>query len=163
MTREPGTGEPLYRERLFVPARWWLLLVLLAGAIWLIYQHAYGPRVSLPVALPGLACGAAVLVLYGRARLTVTADVVAAGRARLPLDAVGTVEVLTGDAARWARGPELDPRAYRVIRGYVDPVVRIHVSDDDPTPYWLVSSRRPDRFAAAIGTARAARTSAGSS
>ena len=53
------------------------------------------------------------------------------------------------------RGQLLDARAYLLIRGWVDPVLRVEVVDsDDPTPYWLLSTRHPESIAAAIAAAR---------
>ncbi|MBB5790930.1 DUF3093 family protein [Jiangella mangrovi] len=144
-----------YRERLVVPVLWWVLLAGLAGSAWLVYDYAYGPRVSLPVLAGVLVLGVAGLVAYGRLLIAVDAESVTVGRARLPLTALGPAEALTGDAARNARGPGLDPRAYLAIRGYVPGVVRIGVDDDaDPTPYWLVSTRRPERLVAVLEAAR---------
>ncbi|WP_069114741.1 DUF3093 domain-containing protein [Jiangella alba] len=144
-----------YRERLVVPARWWLLLAGLAASVWLVYELPFGPRVSLPSTGAVLLLGGAALLLYGRLSIAVGPDGVRVGRARLPLTAVGTAEALTGDEARAARGPGLDRRAYVAIRGYVPGVVRIGVDDDaDPTPYWLVSTRRPERLVAELEAAR---------
>lgn len=144
-----------YRERLVVPLMWWVLLAGLAASAWLVYHQAYGPSVSLPVAGGVFLLGAAALLAYGRLRIAVGGDGVSVGRARLPLTALGPAEALTGDAARTARGPGLDPRAYLAIRGYVPGVVRIGVDDDaDPTPYWLVSTRHPERLLAELEAAR---------
>jgi hypothetical protein len=146
-----------YRERLWVPVRWWLLALLLAGAVWLAYQHAYGPRVSVPAGLLTFALGAAVLGGYGAARVAVEPDGLVAGRARLPLWAVGEVTVLDPAAARRARGPDADPRAYLVLRSYLPGAVRVVVDDlADPVPYWYISTRHPDELAAAL-TAAASR------
>lgn len=144
-----------YRERLVVPVLWWLLLAGLAGSAWLVYHQVYGPSVSLPVLGGVFVLGALALLAYGRLLVAVDGDGVTVGRARLPLTALGPAEALTGDAARTARGPGLDPRAYVAIRGYVPGVVRIGVDDDaDPTPYWLVSTRRPERLVAVLEAAR---------
>ena len=46
---------------------------------------------------------------------------------------------------------KLDARAWLLIRGWVDPVVRVRLTDPkDPTPYWLVSSRHPEAVVAAL-------------
>ncbi|TDC48201.1 DUF3093 domain-containing protein [Jiangella ureilytica] len=144
-----------YRERLVAPVLWWVLLAGLTGSAWLVYHQVYGPGVSLPVAAGVFLLGAAALLAYGRLLIAVDTDGVTVGRARLPLTALGPAEAMTGDAARTARGPGLDPRAYLAIRGYVPGVVRIGVDDDaDPTPYWLVSTRRPERLVAVLEAAR---------
>ncbi|WP_166350258.1 DUF3093 domain-containing protein [Phytoactinopolyspora limicola] len=150
-----ANGATRYRERLSAPLSWWLLMLGLLGSVWLIYQHVYGPRVSVPVAAGLFVVGGSVLIAYGRPRIQVAGGMLTAGPARLPLHAVGTVEVLHGEAARTARGRDLSPTAYYLVRGYITPVIRIEVvDDDDPTPYWLLSSRRPERLAAVIGAAR---------
>ena len=50
-----------------------------------------------------------------------------------------------------ALGRQLDPAAYVVHRAWIGPMVLVVLDDpDDPTPYWLVSCRRPDRVLAAL-------------
>ncbi|HEV7812665.1 MAG TPA: DUF3093 domain-containing protein, partial [Leifsonia sp.] len=121
---------------------------------------------SLLVFLPinALAGVVTALVLYGGSvtLLIATSPVIAvtdtqivAGRARLPIQYAGEPETFRGAEATIVRGPELDARAWLVIRGWVSPVVRIPVTDpDDPAPYWIVSSRRPEAVSAAIVKAR---------
>ncbi|WP_026875948.1 DUF3093 domain-containing protein [Jiangella gansuensis] len=144
-----------YHERLTAPVRWWLYLLGLAVSAWIVYYYAYGPQVGAPVSGIVLVIGACVLFAYSRPAVSVDDTTLTVGRARLPLSVVGTVEALDGEAARAARGPELDPRAYLTIRGYLPAVVRIGVDDPaDPTPYWLVSTRRPERLKAVLEAAR---------
>ena len=144
-----------YRERLWVPATWWLLPMVTAGSVWLAIQHVYGPRVSVPVAVGVLLASVAGLVVYGRVVVAVGPAGFVAGRARLPLWAVGGISALDPAAARTARGPEADPRAFFLIRGYIRPMVRVVVDDPaDPVPYWLVSTRHPDTLVAALSAAR---------
>ena len=48
-------------------------------------------------------------------------------------------------------GRQLDPAAYVVHRAWVGPMVLVVLDDaDDPTPYWLVSCRHPDRVLSAL-------------
>ncbi|RIS22389.1 DUF3093 domain-containing protein, partial [Mycobacteroides abscessus] len=50
-----------------------------------------------------------------------------------------------------ALGRQLDPAAFVVHRAWIGPMVLVVLNDaDDPTPYWLVSSRHPDRLLAAL-------------
>ncbi len=71
-----------------------------------------------------------------------------AGVARVDWHNVSHVEVVTKEDARRATGVDLDARAWLVIRPWVKTAVRVHISDDDdPTPYWLVSSKRPEVLA----------------
>jgi DUF3093 family protein len=85
--------------------------------------------------------------------LTVTAQTLTAGRARVPVSVVSTVEVLDPVMMRQARGVDLDARAYLCIRGWLPAGARVVLSDpEDPTPYWLLSSRRPEALATALRT-----------
>lgn len=134
---------------------WWLLAAGLAGSIWLAYDVPYGPAVSLPAGLGVLVLAAITLIVYGRVLVAVGPEGFRAGRATLPAWAIGEVSALDPEAARAARGRDADPRAYLLIRGYVPGAVRVDVDDpDDPVPYWLVSTRNPQRLAIALRTAR---------
>lgn len=132
-----------------------MLAAGLAGSIWLAYDAPYGPAVSLPVGLGVLALAAVWLVGYGHVLVAVRSDGFTAGRATLPAWAIGEVSALDAAAARAARGRDADPRAYLLVRGYAPCAVRVDVDDpDDPVPYWLVSTRHPERLATALRTAR---------
>ncbi|GLY69763.1 hypothetical protein Atai01_63820 [Amycolatopsis taiwanensis] len=95
-----------------------------------------------------IALMAALLVQFGRAKVEVTGDELRVGKAHLPLRFVGQVEVISKEAKRKALGPEFDPAAFMLHRGWVGPVVRVHLTDpDDPTPYWVFSTRKPEKLA----------------
>lgn len=87
----------------------------------------------------------------------VTDAALRAGRARLPMRFVGEAVAIRGEDATIARGRELDARAWLLLRGWVKDVVRVENTDpNDPAPYWLISSRRPDELVSALAEARAA-------
>ena len=89
--------------------------------------------------------GIVLLLLTTCPVLEVTEDHFRAGRARLPLTAVGQVQTFREAEATLERGQRLDARAWLVIRGWISPVVKVEVVDpSDSVPYWLVSSRRPE-------------------
>ncbi|MBU1249649.1 MAG: DUF3093 domain-containing protein [Actinobacteria bacterium] len=146
---------PVFRERLH-PSPWLHLVALLALPASML--------VLAPVSLPAgvvtgvVLSGGLILLLWALAPVIEIAEgVLTAGRARISLRLLGSVEIARGEEARQARGPGLDARAWLLLRGDVDPVVRIEIADaDDPTPYWLISSRRPDDLAIAISSAPAA-------
>ena len=93
------------------------------------------------------------LLLLASPLVEVTDSTFIAGRARLPRNYVGEATAFRGSAATRARGQELDARAWLVIRGWVSPVVKVQVLDEnDPAPYWLVSTRRPDDLVKALNS-----------
>jgi hypothetical protein len=95
-------------------------------------------------------------VLLGTAPLVVVDDLVLrAGRARLPLRYAGRIAPLTTDQTREVRGRRADPAAYLCTRGWISRSILVEVEDDDdPHPYWLISTRHGDRLAPILAAAR---------
>jgi hypothetical protein len=155
-----------YRERLWVPWWWWFPGLGLAALIAL--EVNQGVR-SLPNWLPFavlLPVGAVVLLSLGRTELRVVAGQVGAGvpgqdgdtelwigGAHLPATVVARSAVVPRSAKSAALGRQLDPAAYVVHRAWVGPMVLLVLEDpDDPTPYWLISARHPDKVLAALAS-----------
>lgn len=147
-TGEAGPGHG-YTERLWPSAGTWAV-VPLAGLGAALSLVPFGPAVA--------AAAAAVVMALSVTGFVLASPVVAvqdgqlrAGAAHIPVRLLGTVEPFSGDEARHQRGPALDARAYLLLRGWVAPVLRVPILDpQDPTPYWLVSTRRPEALREAI-------------
>ncbi|BAS08574.1 hypothetical protein AHiyo4_19960 [Arthrobacter sp. Hiyo4] len=93
----------------------------------------------------------AALLVLSTPTILVTSETVTVGRATIERRFVGGVEGFRGKDATAQRGTKLNGLAYLCIRGWIDPVVRIEITDpSDRTPYWLTSSRRPEELAAAL-------------
>ncbi|GFG76324.1 DUF3093 domain-containing protein [Mycobacterium botniense] len=144
-----------YRERLWVPWWWWPLGFGLAALIALeVNQGVPGLPDWLPFAAL-FALAAAALLWLGRVEIRVTASDAGvefwAGQAHLPLTAITRSAVVPRSAKSAALGRQLDPAAFVVHRGWVGPMVLLVLDDpDDPTPYWLVSCRHPQRVLSAL-------------
>lgn len=146
-------APPVYRERLW-PA-WWVFVAtaLVIPASLLVF---------LPISV--LAGAAVAAALYGAIvvalvlttpLIEVTGSELRAGRARVPRSLLGIVVPARGADAVAERGVRLDARAWLLLRGWVSGVVRVQLEDpEDPTPYWLVSSRRPEELAETLSTPR---------
>jgi hypothetical protein len=146
----------IYRERL-LPGPWTFIVTALVIPAALLVFLPINPAVG--VAAAAVMYGACVAALIVTAPvIEVTENAIIAGRASVPLINVGATTTYTGEAARQQRGPVLDARAWLVIRGWVDPVVKVEILDDrDPAPYWLLSSRQPTALASAVEKAQALR------
>ncbi|WP_415975175.1 DUF3093 domain-containing protein [Rhodococcus sp. 077-4] len=147
----------LWSERLWVPIWWWAaggaVAVLLAAEI---HMGAPGIRAWLPyvVLLPLIAWA---LFAFSRLRVEVVADTGASGaelrvgKAHLPLDVVSKAAVVPATAKSAALGRQLDPLAFVQHRTWVKQMVIVVLDDpDDPTPYWLVSTKRPEELLAVL-------------
>ena len=81
----------------------------------------------------------------------VTDGMFRAGRARIERRYIGAARPFEGAEATAERGGRLDARAWLLVRGWIPGLVRVDLTDPgDPTPYWLVSTRRPDALAKAL-------------
>lgn len=145
------SAAPAYRERLFVPLRWWVQGVMFVATLWL----------ALVVAMPGAwawSLTAAILALlalaylaYGSATIVVADGELRAGRARIEATYLGAAEALDAETARRQAGVDADARAYLLLRPYLKRAVRVEIVDPaDPAPYWLLGTRHPESLAAAI-------------
>jgi hypothetical protein len=146
-----GGPRSQYDERLGVPLRWWAQGVMLLATFWLAFV------VAIPGVVPWLltAVLGVILVLgltsYGSTRLAVADGEFRAARAHIALEHLGPAEILDAEGTRLALGPAADARAFLVTRPYLKQAVRVPLDDPaDPTPYWLVSTRRPEALAAAL-------------
>ncbi|MET7611429.1 DUF3093 domain-containing protein [Streptomyces seoulensis] len=143
-----------YEERLTAPRSWWLISVLVGVSFALILL----PFGTLPL-LGGLVGGTAVAAVmasaYGSPRIRVVGDALIAGEARIPVSALGAAEVLDPEEARAWRTYKADVRAFLLLRAYIPTALRVEVTDpEDPTPYLYLSTREPERLAAAIAGAK---------
>lgn len=140
-----------FAERLRVPLRWWVQATMLVATLWLAVVVALPATAAWLVTAVAMAVAAAVLLTYGSARISVGDATLRAGRAHIPVALLGAATALDGDALRRAAGVDADARAFLLLRPYLSRGVRVEVLDPaDPTPYWLLSSRRPDELVAAL-------------
>ncbi|MFT4213533.1 MAG: DUF3093 domain-containing protein [Microbacterium sp.] len=146
-----------YRERLS-PSLWTLLSAAVVAPMVALVFAPLVPTLALAVGVLAAVAFIALLVLLSPV-VAVRGGELLVGRAHIPVDLLGEPAALTGDGARAARGPELSRTAWHLLRGGIDPVVRIPVLDEgDPVTEWVFSTRAPDRVIAAIRRARSAST-----
>ncbi len=147
----------VYDERLGVPLRWWALTTMFLASVLLAFLVATPTWVA--VTVTGVLTLTVVLLFlgYGAARITLRDGLLTAGRARISTSHVGEVTALDAAAAHRLAGRDADARAYLLIRPYLRRAVRVDIADPaDPTPYWLLGTRRPESLAAALVEARKA-------
>ena len=139
-----------YRERLSPPWGYWVLAGLFALSMVAALGVYLGPVWGVVGGVLGLAVPGAIFVAAA-AEITVTDTELRVGRARIEHRYLGEVTALDAAATRSRAGAAADARAHLVLRPYLRTSVEIALTDvDDPTPYWLVSSRRPRALAAAL-------------
>lgn len=152
-------GHVSYSERLWVPLWWWPMafaaVALLAAEIHIAADFL--PVVVVFAVLSVLPTWA--LLWLSRTRVTVTSGPegvsLRAGTATLPAEFISRLAEIPASAKSAAMGRQLDPAAYLQHRAWVGTMVLVVLDDpDDPTPYWLVSTRRPKALIAALDGAQ---------
>lgn len=142
-----------YRERLS-PSLWTLVAAALCGPM---AALAFTPIDTTLALVAGAVVGIGVVAALVAAApvVEVAGGELRAGVAHIDVALLGDPVATTGEDARQARGPGLDRRAWMLLRGGIPGVVTVAVDDaDDPVPAWVISTRTPDRLAAAIRRAQ---------
>ncbi|MCJ0902647.1 DUF3093 domain-containing protein [Rhodococcus sp. ARC_M6] len=145
----------LYSERLWLPIWWWAAGIAVAALL----------AAEVHMGRPGLVSYLAYVVLLpipiwlsfwlSRTRIEVveTGGVkeLHVGRAHVPVDLISRAAAVPASAKSAALGRQLDPAAFVQHRPWVKTMALIVLDDpEDPTPYWLVSTRRADDLVAAL-------------
>lgn len=138
-----------YRERLS-PSLWVLASAAVCGPM---AAFVFAPLGTVLGLIVGIVVGVAVVA--GLVALSPVVEVddthLRVGRARIERAHLGAAEAFTGEDARVARGPGLSAGAWHLLRGGIDGVVRVEITDpDDPVAHWVFSSRTPQRVVALL-------------
>lgn len=134
-----------YRETLRTPWWWYPIAVGVAG---LLAAEFHVAGLSLTDWIPfGTLIPLAILLVWwlGNSRLEISGGELRVRGAHLPLRYVSGAVALDAVTLRRVVGREGDPAAFISLRPWIGPGVQVWVDDeDDPTPYWVLSTRHPD-------------------
>lgn len=146
----PAAPSAEYVERL-TPAPWvWVAVLPIAATSGLVVLTAFGDRAALTVAVIAVAAAAWAL-LRSSAVVRIGDGRLVAGRAQIAVALLGGVRELDPAQMRALRGQRADARAYVCQRGWIATGFAVEIADPaDPTPFWLISSRRPADAATAL-------------
>jgi hypothetical protein len=141
-----------FRERLYPPLGLFIALLLGYPMVFLA-AIPFGTQVAFIAA--ALLPSAVIAAVYMFSPELVVADQLHAGRFAIPFEAMGAVTVLEALEFKRLLSSGFDPRARLMLGGYSKTGVKIAIEDaNDPTPYVLISSRRPGDLARALGANR---------
>lgn len=137
-----------FRERLYPSVGIWLALSL-SFPMLLLAAMPLGLEVGIAVS----AIGSVTLLLIAHFSSPVieVADTMRAGRFNIPLEIMGEIQELSKEDLNKILGVKADARAQLLIRAYVKSALKIELTDkEDPTPYLVISTRRPKELAVAL-------------
>ena len=140
----PYRGGVLFRERLRTPW-WWYGVALLVSSLLAAEFRVAGVHLTIWIPFCTLLPLSVLIVWWlGHSKLEISDGEIRVRGAHLPLNYVSGAVALDPATLRRVVGREGDPAAFVSIRPWIGPGVQLWLDDpDDPTPYWLLSSRRP--------------------
>lgn len=146
----------LFRERMLPGPFVFLVLALFGTTVGIVTVPLSG-KLALTVG----AIGVIAMIVIGAVTspvLSVTRQEVRFGRARIAPHLLGETQVLRGSDWHEVMSTGFRPLEYHCTRGWIHAGVRIPVLDEqDPTPAWVATSRRPEDLALAVTTAQRGR------
>ena len=84
-------------------------------------------------------------------RISISDSELRIDKAHIERKYLGKVTVLDSEAMRLLRTRDADPAAYLAIKFWAVKGVKVEITDPrDPTPYWLITSKRGDELAASL-------------
>lgn len=153
-----ATGSTvLYSEHQRVPLTWWLGSALVVALI--SWQAQMGRPMWVMYVAAVIAGSLAVwaMLALSRTKIQVIQESdgsvwLHVGPASLPASVVSRSLVIPPTAKQAAMGRQLDPAAYVVHKAWIPTMAMVVLDDpDDPTPYWLLSSKEPQELLEALG------------
>jgi hypothetical protein len=88
------------------------------------------------------------LGLFAAPTLSLSSKTLSIGNVKIPTQYVKAITVVEASAQQSEKGPKLNPSAYVRFQVGVKGLLKVELNDpNDPTPYWLISSRNPDLVA----------------
>ncbi|KAA8745058.1 DUF3093 domain-containing protein [Corynebacterium tuscaniense] len=149
-TPNSGASTVLYSERQWVPVWWWVLAVAFAGLIGAQVGHNRSMVYFIATFLIVGALLAWYLTYLSSTVVKVEQDPdgtrwLVVGDANLPHTVVPRSLAVPKTAKQNALGRQLDPAAYLIHHAWVKELALFVLNDpEDPTPYWLISTKNPE-------------------
>jgi len=134
----------IYRERV-LPSVANLLLPLLLFVSVIAIMLPINAELSLPLAF-GFSLGLLAAMYFASPILEITENELICKGARIDRKFLGSVQNIPRKEIFEQLGQKLDARAWLAIQPSVKGLLKIEILDqNDPTPYWMVSSRNVER------------------
>jgi hypothetical protein len=137
-------GAALYREHLRTPYGWYPVALFVAS---LLAAEFHVGRYSLTDWIPWctlLPLSVIFVWMFGRSYVEIRDGELKIRGAHIALSEITGAVALDAATLRRVVGREGDPAAFVSIRPWIGPGVQLWLDDpEDPTPYWVISSRTP--------------------
>ena len=141
--------KEVLRPPIWLLAFIYFLLLSLVIAIW----AAFDNNVAL-VAFIVATIAIVYIAIAMRSTITLDSEELRIDRAHIEIKYLGSATVVDSQTMRLLRTRDADPAAYLAIRFWISKGIKITIVDPrDPTPYWLITSKRGEVLAALLDKA----------
>ena len=138
--------KEVLRPPIWLLAFIYFLLLSLVIAIW----AAFDNNVAL-VAFIVATIAIVYIAIAMRSTISLNSEELRIDRAHIEIKYLGSATVVDSQTMRLLRTRDADPAAYLAIRFWISKGIKITVVDPrDPTPYWLITSKRGEEIAALL-------------
>ena len=138
--------KEVLRPPIWLLAFIYFLLLSLVIAIW----AAFDNNVAL-VAFIVATIAIVYIAIAMRSTITLDSEELRIDRAHIEIKYLGSATVVDSQTMRLLRTRDADPAAYLAIRFWISKGIKITIVDPrDPTPYWLITSKRGEEIAALL-------------
>lgn len=142
--------KPRFFERVLPSGATFLLPFLFGLALCAVFLPITGAT-SIGIGALGAAVAVALLI-YSAPVIQIEGETLRVGRARIEISYIKEVTQISADESFKERGTGLNALAYTRFQPSVKTLLRVDIKDaNDPTPYWLFSTRRGAELAKLLG------------
>ena len=148
MARSNSNSE--FAERVIWPVWLWLFLAMMIASIYLTFWAPFGNLFAAVVSIL-----ISITLIYSAKKsaleIVVINDWLYVGNAKIDCKYIKKVTALKREEFLNLRGQNADPAAFNATRFWVSTGVKVELNDkNDPTPYWLIATRKPKKLAAVL-------------
>ena len=148
MARSNSNSE--FAERINWPVWLWLFLAMMSASIYLTFWAPFGNLFAAVVSIL-----ISITLIYSAKKsaleIVVINDWLYVGNAKIDCKYIKKVTALKREEFLNLRGQNADPAAFNATRFWVSTGVKVELNDEnDPTPYWLIATRKPKKLAAVL-------------
>jgi hypothetical protein len=139
-----------FAERINWPIWLWLFLAIMIASLYLTFWAPLGNLIA------AIVCSLTSIILIYTSRKSALEIVVInnwlyVGNAKIECKHIKKVIALEKADFLALRGQHADPAAFNATRFWVSTGVKVELKDkNDPTPYWLIATRKPKRLKAVL-------------
>lgn len=141
------TKDVIYFERLSWPFSIWFVLSFFCASI---YLAVWAPLGDLPALIVTMISIFGLVILSQRMQTTIyiEGNYLYVNSAKIDLKFIKSATALNKAEFKELNGAQADPAAFLATNFWITTGVKIVLNDkNDPTPYWLVSTKRAEELA----------------